>query len=102
MGSSKNIMRGCKKFVIILETWAKFVSFQLQDEAVYEAKFHALLRYAMVYVNKKEERIQLFIRSLKFELIVPFFSYMTFGGRIFNEVTDYVKKTATSKERRSS
>jgi len=59
--------------------------------AAYEAKFHALSRYATQLVTTKEERIRLFIRGLNSELQVLSI-HMTSAGRSFNEVTDYVKK----------
>ena len=59
--------------------------------AAYEAKFHALSRYATQLVTTEEERIRLFIRGLNSELQV-LSVHMTSAGRSFNEVTDYVKK----------
>ncbi|WMV41337.1 hypothetical protein MTR67_034722 [Solanum verrucosum] len=87
----------------------EFVSFQLQGEAkkwrtlrdrkkdefmaleqggmtlaAYEAKFHALSRYATQLVTTEEEGIRLFIRGLNSELLV-LSVHMTSIGRSFNE-----------------
>ncbi|KAH0772846.1 hypothetical protein KY290_009983 [Solanum tuberosum] len=68
--------------------------------AGYEAKFHALSRYATQLVTTEEERICLFIRGLNSELQV-LSVHMTSAGRSFNNVTYYVKKlegrTSTSR-----
>ena len=56
-----------------------------------EAEFHALYRYDTQLVTTEEERNHLFIRVLYSELqVLPV--HMTFAGRSFNKVTNYVKK----------
>ena len=57
----------------------------------YEAKFHALSRYATQLVTTEEERIHLFINGLNPELQVLSIQ-MTFVGKIFYEVTHFLKK----------
>ncbi|WMV40989.1 hypothetical protein MTR67_034374 [Solanum verrucosum] len=52
--------------------------------AAYEAKFHALSRYATKLVTTEEERIRLFIRGLNSELHV-LSVHMTSAGRSINE-----------------
>ncbi|KAH0745921.1 hypothetical protein KY285_007578 [Solanum tuberosum] len=103
------------KLGIVHQHGVEFVSFQLQEKyvpktlrdrkkdrvmaseqggmsvAAYEAKFHALSRYATQLVTTEEERIWLFIRGLNSELQV-LSVHMTSAGRSFNEVKDYVKK----------
>uniref|UniRef100_M1DT60 'chromo' domain containing protein n=1 Tax=Solanum tuberosum TaxID=4113 RepID=M1DT60_SOLTU len=59
--------------------------------AAYEAKFHALSRYATQLVTIEEERIRLFIKRLNYELQV-LSVHITSAGRSFNEVTNFVKK----------
>ncbi|KAH0743175.1 hypothetical protein KY290_031168 [Solanum tuberosum] len=59
--------------------------------AAYEAKFHALSRYATQLVTTEEERIRLFVKGLNYELQV-LSVYMTSAGKSFSEVTDFVKK----------
>ncbi|KAK4737521.1 hypothetical protein R3W88_001218 [Solanum pinnatisectum] len=54
--------------------------------AAYEAKFHALSRYAIQLVTTEEERIRLFIKGLNPELKVLFVD-MTFTRKFFNAVT---------------
>lgn len=56
-----------------------------------DAKFHVLSIYVVQFVIIEEERICFFIRGLNSEFQVLFF-YMTFVGKSFNEVIDYVKK----------
>jgi len=53
--------------------------------ATYEAKFHALSRYAMQLVTTEEERIRLFIKGLNSELQV-LYVHMTSAWKSFNEV----------------
>ncbi|WMV13843.1 hypothetical protein MTR67_007228 [Solanum verrucosum] len=61
--------------------------------AAYEAKFHALSRYATQLVTTEEERIHLFVKGLNYELQVLSLSiHMTSAGKSVNEVTDFVKK----------
>lgn len=58
---------------------------------VYEAKFHALSRYATQLLGTDEERIRLYVKAPNAELHI-LSVHMTSAGKSFNEVTDYVKK----------
>ncbi|WMV49814.1 hypothetical protein MTR67_043199 [Solanum verrucosum] len=103
------------KLGIVHQHGVEFVTFQLQEKyvpqtlrdfkkdefmaleqggmsvAAYEAKFHALCRYATQLVTTEEERIRLFIKRLNSELQVLSVP-MNYAGKIFNEVTDFLKK----------
>lgn len=57
----------------------------------YEAKFHALSKYATQLINTGEERIQLFIGGFDSELQV-ISSHMASMVKSYNDITDYVKK----------
>ena len=59
--------------------------------APYEAKFHALSRYATQLVTKEEERIHVFFKGFSPEIKVLSFQ-MTFARKNFNKVTKFMKK----------
>lgn len=59
--------------------------------AAYEAKFHALCRYAKMCVTMEHKRIQLFITVFGYEVQV-LSMHMTSVVRSFNEVIDYFNK----------
>ncbi|WMV59720.1 hypothetical protein MTR67_053105 [Solanum verrucosum] len=104
----------CKSFTLPPLTWTQFHALFLENYVprtlrdrkkdkfmaleqcgmsvgTYEAKFHALSRYATQLVTNEEERICLFIRGQNSELQV-LSVHMTSAGRSFNEVIYYVKK----------
>ena len=57
----------------------------------YEAKFHALSRYATQLMTTETERIRLFIKGLNSELHV-LSVHMTSAERNFNEVENFFMK----------
>lgn len=57
----------------------------------YEAKFYALYRYPTRLVTTMEEKIQLFVKDLNYELQILFF-HMIVASKNFNKVTDFVNK----------
>lgn len=59
--------------------------------AAYKAKFCVLSRYVTQLVTAEKERIWLFINGLNPELQVLFI-HMASACKIFNKVTDFVKK----------
>lgn len=61
------------------------------DVTTYEVKFLSFSRYAMQLVTIEEERICLFIKGINSEFFV-LFDHMNSEGKIFNEVTNLVKK----------
>lgn len=61
------------------------------SRATYEAKFLALYHCDTQVFDTKKERIQLYITGLNTNLKV-LLVHMTFAGKIFNEVFDYIKK----------
>lgn len=59
--------------------------------ASYEAKLYAFSRYATLFVTTEEERVPLFVKEFNLELYV-LSVHMTSSSKIFNKVTDFVKK----------
>lgn len=57
----------------------------------YEAKLHALSLYAAQLLGFEKERIHLYVKNLNYKLQV-LFVHITFAGKKFNKVSDYVKK----------